>query len=72
MLFKGKRHRMGENIQNKIHVCFLSKGGREEERGFPSGSEIKNPPAAAGDMGSIPDLERPPRSRATKPGSLYC
>ena len=29
MLFKGKKHRVGENIQNKIHVCFLSKGGRE-------------------------------------------
>ena len=23
--------------------------------GFPHGSEVKNPPANAGDMGSIPD-----------------
>ena len=29
MLFNGKKHRMGENIQNEIHVFFLSKGGRE-------------------------------------------
>ena len=26
---------------------------------FPGGSEVKNPPAEAGDMGSIPDLGRP-------------
>ena len=27
-------------------------------RGFPDGSVVKNPPANAGDMGSIPDLGR--------------
>ena len=26
--------------------------------GFPDGSVVKNPHANAGDMGSIPDLER--------------
>ena len=26
--------------------------------GFPGGSVVKNPPAKAGDMGSIPDLGR--------------
>ena len=26
--------------------------------GFPGGSVVKNPPANAGDMGSIPDLGR--------------
>ena len=26
--------------------------------GFPSGSAVKNPPASAGDIGSIPGLER--------------
>ena len=29
--------------------------------GFPDGSVIKNPPASAGVMGSIPKLERSPR-----------
>ena len=29
-----------------------------KERGFPSGSVVKNPPANAGDIGSIPDLGR--------------
>ena len=28
--------------------------------GFPGGSVIKNPPANAGDMGSIPGLEKSP------------
>ena len=27
-------------------------------QGFPGGSVVKNPPANAGDTGSIPDLER--------------
>ena len=27
-------------------------------RGFTAGSVVKNPPASAGDMGSIPDLGR--------------
>ena len=29
-----------------------------EHRGFASGSMVKNPPANAGDMGSIPGLGR--------------
>ena len=28
------------------------------EEGFPGGSVVKNLPASAGDMGSIPDLRR--------------
>ena len=28
--------------------------------GFPGGSEVKNPSANAGDVGSIPGLERSP------------
>ena len=31
---------------------------RDESKGFPGGSGVKNPPASAGDMDSIPDLER--------------
>ena len=28
--------------------------------GFPGGSVVKNPPASAGDAGSVPGLERSP------------
>ena len=31
---------------------------RKKNWGFPGGLVVKNPPANAGDMGSIPDLER--------------
>jgi len=34
-------------------VCF-----KNFSEGFPGGSEVKNPPANAGDKGSIPDLGR--------------
>ena len=34
---------------------------------FPGGSVVKNPPANAGDMGSIPDLEGSHVPEATKP-----
>jgi len=30
------------------------------ECGFPGGSELKNPPANAGDMSSIPGLQKSP------------
>ena len=36
-------------------------------KGFPSGSVVKNLPANAGDMGSIPGLRRPHMSRSNKP-----
>ena len=32
---------------------------KDQERGFLGGSIVKNPPANAGDTGSIPGLERP-------------
>ena len=35
--------------------------------GFPGGPVVKNPPAKAGDMGSIPDQEDPTSLRATRP-----
>ena len=37
------------------------------ERGFPGGSMVKNPPANAGDMGSIPDLGRFPGEGSGNP-----
>ena len=32
---------------------------KTEMRGFPGGAVVKDPPAKAGDTGSIPDLGRP-------------
>ena len=41
------------------YICSVHKGRQEAfHRGFPDGSVVKNPPANAGDMGSIPDLGR--------------
>ena len=37
------------------------------EEGFPGGSVVKNPPANAGDMGSISDPEDPTCRGANKP-----
>ena len=40
--------------------------------GFPGGSEVKNPPANAGDMGSIPGSKDPTRLGITNPVHNYC
>ena len=42
---------------------FLKIHGKDSDwvsLGFPGGSVVKNPPAIAGDVGSIPELERSP------------
>ena len=39
--------------------------------GFPDGSPIKNLPANAGTMGSIPGLRRSPRGRAWQPTPVF-
>ena len=39
---------------------------KREWRGFPDGSVVKNPPANAGDVGSIPDLGRSQRKEKKK------
>ena len=36
----------------------LKEGAKGKSSGFPGGSVVKNPPANAGDTGSIPGLER--------------
>ena len=36
-------------------------------QGFPAGSEVKNPPASAGDVDSIPGLGRSPGERNGNP-----
>ena len=41
-----------------FNKCFLSR--RTNSKGFPGGSVVKNPPANAVDVGSIPGSERPP------------
>ena len=45
--------------------------GRTDEKkmhqGFPGGAVVKNPPANAGDTGSIPGWEDPTCRGATKP-----
>ena len=40
---------------------------KNKVRDFPCGAVVKNPPASAGDTGSIPGLGIPHMPRATKP-----
>ena len=40
--------------------------------GFPGGSVLKNPPANAGDVGSIPELERYPGEGNCNPLKYSC
>ena len=40
--------------------------------GFPGGSVVKNPPANAGDKGSIPGLGRSPGERNGNPLQYSC
>ena len=40
--------------------------------GFPGGSVVKNPPANAGDVGSIPGLRRPHREGNGNPLQYSC
>ena len=40
--------------------------------GFPGGSTVKNPPAIAGDVGSIPRSGRPPEEGNDNPFQYPC
>ena len=40
--------------------------------GLPSGSAVRNPPANAGDLGSVPGLERSPGGGHGKPLQYSC
>ena len=40
--------------------------------GFPGGSELKNPPANAGDTCSIPGSEKSPGEEIGKPLQYFC
>ena len=39
---------------SKSPICWLKLNQKLDEVAFPGGSVVKNPPANAGDMGSIP------------------
>ena len=50
-------------MQSAIHYCLervVSPTKEKKVLGFPGGSVVKNPPANAGDMGSIPGSGRSP------------
>ena len=56
------------------HILLSHPGGigmtsEMRERGFPHGTVVKNPPANAGDRGSIPGTGRSQCHRVTKPMS---
>ena len=40
--------------------------------GFPGGSAVKNPPANAGEVGSVPELRRSPGLGNDKPFQYSC
>ena len=44
----------------------------KREGGFPSDSGVNNPPANAGDMGSIPGSERSPEGGNGHPFQYFC
>ena len=43
-------------LKEKIPIFYLLR--KKQNWGFPGRLVVKNPPATAGDMGSIPDPER--------------
>ena len=43
-----------------------------KQMGFPGGSEVKNPPANAGELGSIPGSGRSPREGNGNPLQYSC
>ena len=47
-----------ESILDTCHFWDVSKDIKTSMLGFPAGSVVKNPPASAGDMGSIPEPGR--------------
>ena len=51
---------------DKRHSCTKETGG------FPGGSAVKNPPANAGDLGSIPGLDISPGKANGNPIQYSC
>ena len=50
-------------LQRQLYISSCNLG----PKGFPGGTVVKNPPASAGDMGSIPGLGRSPGIRNGNP-----
>ena len=59
-----------ESVREKLKKVqlqeVLNKAFKKRSRGLPGGSLVKNPPANAGDTGSIPDLGRSHMPRSNK------
>ena len=60
-----------EQAQNEQQFPLKKKKKKRWGRGFPGDSVVKNLPANAGDMSSIPDLGRSHRLRSNKACALY-
>ena len=58
---QGVRHDLMTEVQQQSFI-----------KGFPGGSVVKNPPANAGDMGSIPGLGRSPGEGNSSPLHYPC
>ena len=58
---------MGRACPTPPLLSFLLAGMKVDWQDFPGGAGVKNPPANAGDTGSIPGPEDPTCRRATKP-----
>ena len=54
-------------LRDRPDQLFHFKDSNPKAWGFPGSSEVKNPPANAGDEGLIPDRGSPTCHRATKP-----
>ena len=52
-------------VDRRMQSCLIY--SKRQGEGFPGGSGVKNPPANAGDTGSIPDWGYPTCHRAAKP-----
>ena len=60
-------HRVGHDLSN-LAVAAAAR----RLMGFPCGAVVKNLPANAGDVGSIPDLERSPGEESGNPFQCSC
>ena len=58
--------------QSRYCRCFFRVGTCPSKRGFPGGSKAKNPPANAGDVGSIPGSGRSPEEGNGNPLQYSC
>ena len=56
-----------KDLYSENHKTPMKEIKDDTNRDFPGGAVVKNPPANAGDTGSIPDLEDPTCHGATKP-----